>query len=297
MSTSSSPLLRPTWLTSDVWPWDIKTVVAPSGRVAVTDTGTGPTLLFVHVGMWSFVWRDLMRRLEGEFRCVTLDAPANGLSDVPSGAPTTLQTAATAIRAVVDTMRLDDVTLVVHDLGGPAGIAAMADTPERVAGIAAVNTFAWRPSGALFRGMLRLAASSPVRESSAATRWLHAATSTRFGAGKNWTRTTRRTFRAAFDAERRRSTHRYLGDALHADDLFALTETALTGVFADTPVMTIFGQRNDPLRLQRRWKDAFPHAVQHVVPHGNHFPMCDAPDSVAAWIRAWHTTRIRPGSS
>jgi haloalkane dehalogenase len=104
----------------------------------------------------------------------------------------------------------------------------------------------------------------------------------------------RHAFRAAFDAERRRSTHRYLGDALHADDVFTLTEKALTGALANTPVMTIFGQRNDPLRLQRRWKAIFPDAVQHVVPKGNHFPMCDAPDSVAGWIKSWHAVHVRP---
>lgn len=284
---------RPSWLSDDAWPWKITTVSTPVGRVAVTDAGSGPVLLLVHVGMWSFVWRDLIRLLEHEFRCVTVDAPGNGLSDHPGGSSITLQSAATAVRAVVDDLELRDLTLVAHDLGGPAGIAALADAPDLVRGIVAINTFAWRPTGPGFRGMLALVSSAPARESNAVTGWLHGATSTRYGAGRNWSRGDRRTFRAAFDAGRRRSTHRYLGDALHADGLFAVTEAALTRAFAKTPALTVFGQRNDPLRLQRRWKAMRPDSERHVVPDGNHFPMCDAPTKVAEWIRTWH--RAKPG--
>lgn len=292
MITPLPALTRPDWLTADLWPWEIRTVNSPTGRVAVTDAGAGPVLLFVHVGMWSFVWRDAIRRLEGSFRCVTLDAPGNGLSDHPESSPISLDGAASAVRAVVTDLDLENVTLVVHDLGGPAGIAGMADTPDRVAGIVAVNTFAWRPSGAVFRGMLRFISSAPVRESSALTGWLHVATSTRFGAGRHWGRAERRAFRAPFDARRRRATHRYLGSAL-TTDVYPSVESVLSGPIADLPVMTIFGERNDPLRLQPRWKQKFPEAVQRVVPKGNHFPMCDAPADFAAWIHDWYRTHVQ----
>lgn len=292
MITPLPALTRPDWLTADLWPWEIRTVNSPTGRVAVTDTGTGPVLLFVHVGMWNFVWRDVIRRLEPSFRCVALDAPGNGLSDHPKASPISLDGAASAVAAVVTRLDLEDVTLVVHDLGGPAGIAGVAETSERVAGIVAVNTFAWRPSGAMFRGMLRFISSAPVRELSALTGWLVAATSTRFGVGRHWGRAERAAFRAPFDAQRRRATHRYLGSALAADELFAQAEGALGGPLTDRPVMTIFGERNDPLRLAPRWKATFPHAVQQVVQQGNHFPMCDAPADVAAWISDWHAENL-----
>ena len=52
--------------------------------------------------------------------------------------------------------------------------------------------------------------------------------------------------------------------------------------------LTVFGERNDPLRFQPKWKALFPHARQVVIPGGNHFPMCDDPDVVADSIRSWH---------
>jgi len=63
-------------------------------------------------------------------------------------------------------------------------------------------------------------------------------------------------------------------------------ETALAAL-RDVPVLTIFGERNDPFRFQAEWRRRFPAAEQVVVPNGNHFPMCDHPGLVAASIRRW----------
>jgi hypothetical protein len=40
---------------------------------------------------------------------------------------------------------------------------------------------------------------------------------------------------------------------------------------------------------------AVPHAEQHIIAGGNHYPMGDDPHGVAEWIRHWHTTHVSPG--
>jgi pimeloyl-ACP methyl ester carboxylesterase len=77
---------------------------------------------------------------------------------------------------------------------------------------------------------------------------------------------------------------------LEADRL--ALQRALTGSSKDLPLITIFGERNDPLGFQPRWKELFPRAQQVLVPRGNHFPMCDAPDLVAETIRVWYRERV-----
>src|SRR5512146_334763 len=74
------PLGRPTWLPESAWPFQTVGLGLDDSVVAVTDVGRGPVLLFVHVGTWSFIWRDLVTRLSGQFRCVCLDAPGTGRS-------------------------------------------------------------------------------------------------------------------------------------------------------------------------------------------------------------------------
>jgi pimeloyl-ACP methyl ester carboxylesterase len=280
------PLIdRPRWLTSSAWPWPTYELDHDDRRLAVTDIGDGPTLLFVHVGSWSFVWRDVLMRLQHDFRCVTVDAPGCGLSDRTDTA-LTLAEAADAVAAVVDGLQLRDVTLVAHDLGGPAGFLAAARRADRIAALVAVNCFAWRPAGALFRGMLAAMGSAPAREFDAAVGWLPRLTATGFGVGRHLSRDDVAVFRAGIDRAARRAWHGYFRDARHADELYAELDDGLRGPLADRRLLTIFGQFNDPLRFQPRWKALFPTAHQVTVRRGNHFPMCDDPDLVASAVGA-----------
>jgi haloalkane dehalogenase len=276
---------RPSWLPSSAWPWQTYSVSHGQGRVAVTDTGQGPALIFVHVGSWSFVWRDVLRRLQNDFRCVAIDAPGCGLSDRVSNPPTLAQ-AGDAVTAVIDALELRDATLVAHDLGGPAGFLAASRRADRIAALAAVNCFAWKPTGLAFRGMLALMGSAPVREFDAAADVLSRVTSTSFGVGRHWNRTERTVFRAGIDASARRAWHAYFRDARGAEALYREVDAALRGPLADRPLLTIFGQFNDPLRFQPRWNALFPTAHQLKVRRGNHFPMCDDPDLVAEALKS-----------
>jgi len=276
---TTGALVRPDWLDSRAWPHTITTIDHGKHQLAVTDAGQGPTLLFVHVGMWSFVWRDVLAELTPRWRCITFDAPGNGLTTGP--ARVDLARASTAVDRVVRELDLSDLILVVHDLGGPVALDAATEWPERVRGIAAINTFAWRPHGAAFCSMLAMIGSTAVRELDVATGWLPRLTSTRFGVGRRWGRDLRRTFRRGMHAHGRRAFHHYLRSARHHD--YARVDHAVE-CLADAPVVSVFGERNDPLGFQPQWADRFADIVQRQVPSGNHFPMCDDPHLVAQSI-------------
>lgn len=63
--------LGATWLSAQQWPFPSGRLHAGSLDIAVTDVGSGPTLLLVHVGLWSFLWRDVITDLSRDFRVVT----------------------------------------------------------------------------------------------------------------------------------------------------------------------------------------------------------------------------------
>ena len=280
---------RPSWLTVDEWPFPLRGLEVGGRRIAYTDTGEGPALLLVHTGMWSFVWRDVIGRLADRFRVVTLDAPGTGLSD--GSAQVDFAVAADAVDALVRCLDLDDIVLVFHDLGGPVTLEAAARWPERVAGLVAVNAFGWQPSGVPFRAMLGIMGSAPMRELDAATGFLSAATSTRLGVGRHWDKATRKTFRRGMTPAGRRSLHRYMRAARRHD---YETITSVVDRFASMPLLTIFGERNDPLRFQAKWAERFPLITQVQVAKGNHFPMCDDPELIATTIIGWHDEVLRP---
>ena len=132
------PIQRPQWLQHERWPFATAALATPVGRIAITDIGSGPTLLFVHVGSWSFIWRDLLLELSPHYHCVTIDAPGSGLSAHP-GSPVSLRSAATAVGSVIEALDLRAVTMILHDVGGPVGLAAAAEHSERIAGLVALN--------------------------------------------------------------------------------------------------------------------------------------------------------------
>lgn len=254
-----------------------------------TDTGgSGRVILLVHAGLWSLLWGGLIGELVGRgYRCVTLDPPGSGLSDRVPNDEQHLSMVAAAVGAVIDDLDLYDITLVVHDLGGPAGLAAVVDRADRVRAVAAVATFAWRPRGLALRLALRLFGSVGMQEVDAATGWLPRASATRFGVGRHLDRTARRAWRAGLaDRPARRYPHRLFRDAAGNSDVHAAAERALVAL-ADRPLLTVFGRFGDYFGFQRQWRELRPDAAQRVVPRGFHFPMSDNPTFVADAIDGW----------
>ena len=286
------PLRRPQWLSESVWPFQTSTLEVDDCKIAVTDVGQGPVLLFVHTGFWSFIWRDVIQLLAPNFRCICFDAPGTGQSDrLPVGG-ISLERASRALTAIVQALDLRDITLVFHDLGGPSGVAGAARVADRIRGLCAVNAFAWKPSGGKFRGMLAVMGSAPMREFSVLTGILTRITSGNFGVGQHFDEPSRRAFLSGIGPQGLRAFHAYLHDTRTSDAIFSEINRALTGSFKNLPLMTIFGERNDPLGFQPHWRQLFPDARQIVVAKGNHFPMCDAPELVADSIREWHRQRV-----
>ena len=289
-----TPIARPDWLPFERWAFDTSVLSTPARRIAVTDVGSGPTLLFVHVGSWSFIWRDMLVDLSRQYRCVTLDAPGSGLSTQPDE-PVSLQGAGDAIRAVIDALDLHGITLIMHDVGGPTGLTAASERPERIAGLVALNALGWKPVGAALRAMITVMGSAPARTSGGVTGWSARLSASSFGAGRHWDSTDRAVFLAGLDRSARRNTHRYIKALRQENDLLCRVEAALHDEFAGLPLLTVFGSRNDPFGFGKRWKQLFPHAEQHIIAGGNHYPMGDDPHRVAEWIRHWHTTQVSPG--
>jgi pimeloyl-ACP methyl ester carboxylesterase len=281
----SRTLVRPDWLSEDAWPFETTTIAVGAQEIAVTETGQGPTLLF-YTGIGSFIWRDVLLRLSTQFHCVTLDPPGIGLSAPTTRSEATLKNSARAVGAVIRERNLNDLSLVAHDSGGPPAFAAVAQTADRVRGIVALNTFGWRPSNVAFRAMLAFMGSDLVRRIDLVTDFLARLTTTSFGVGRHLDDATRRAFRIGL-VQGEAAFHDYLRDARDSGVYDDVTE-AFAGPFRSLPLLTIFGERNDPFGFQPQWKRLVPETRQVVIPRGNHFPMCDDPDFVANAIRTWH---------
>jgi pimeloyl-ACP methyl ester carboxylesterase len=107
----------------------------PGGkRLAYHDVGNGPTVVFVHgLLVNANLWRKVVARLSGDFRCVTLDLPIGShLIPMPNGADNTPPAVAAMVADALEALELTDVTLVGNDSGGTLSQFVATTRPERV---------------------------------------------------------------------------------------------------------------------------------------------------------------------
>src|SRR6185503_2250079 len=134
----------PAWVDRVEYPFVPRRLAVDGMAMSYVDEGDGPTVLMVHgTPSWSFVYRHLVRGLRDAFRCVVPDLPGFGLSDKPPGDAYRPEDQARRLSAFIDALGLKDLALVVHDFGGPIGLAHAVDQPERVRNLVIFNTWMW----------------------------------------------------------------------------------------------------------------------------------------------------------
>ena len=130
--------------------WDV--VLTGEGLVPTAETTAAvpdlPVVLFVHGNPeCSYAYRNVVRALReralsGDLsppvRLVAVDHVGFGLSDRATHEAVPMDHAGN-LDAFVTALDLRDVTLVVHDWGGPIGVGALLESPDRVTGLVVCN--------------------------------------------------------------------------------------------------------------------------------------------------------------
>jgi pimeloyl-ACP methyl ester carboxylesterase len=284
---------RPRWLPWAVFPFQSRFADIEGKRIHYIDEGSGPALLLVSAGQWSFMFRDVIMRLRGQFRCLTLDFPGCGLSPDAPGHDHSIRANAGVLEGFIDAVDLQDITMIVHDVGGPLGFMAAASRPERFRALVISNTFGWPLAGyPAVRRTLQVVASPAFGAVNSLTNALALITASRYGVGRHMSRADRQAFlRPWRKRSNRRATQQILAGVLRIDPKLIEVERSLQTAMAGLPVLTLFGRKNDPYGWQDRFQQVFPHASAAGIPDGHHFPFSDDADSYAAAVSSWWAQR------
>ncbi|MFE7528280.1 alpha/beta fold hydrolase [Kitasatospora sp. NPDC057542] len=113
---------------------------APGFPMHYVDEGAGPVVLCLHgEPTWGYLFRDLIRRLAPTHRVVVPDHMGFGKSATPADRSYWLQDHVDNLEALVLDLGLREVTLVMHDFGGPVGMGLAARHPGLIARVVSVN--------------------------------------------------------------------------------------------------------------------------------------------------------------
>jgi pimeloyl-ACP methyl ester carboxylesterase len=105
-----------------------------AGTIRYRDEGTGPTLFFVHGALVDGrLWEPVVQRLRDRFRCVVPDLPL-GSHELPMKPDADLSPhgLAALLAQIIETLDLDDVTLIGNDTGGALCQLLVVAAPERI---------------------------------------------------------------------------------------------------------------------------------------------------------------------
>jgi pimeloyl-ACP methyl ester carboxylesterase len=148
------------WLDRRAYPYASRYRDTGAGRMHYIDEGEGEAVVFVHgVPTWSFNYRHLIRSLLPQYRCIAMDHLGFGLSDKPSGWSYAPEALAAHLEELIGGLGLKDITLVVHDWGGPLGLSYALQYPENVRRLVLFNSWMWPNEGLRARLTARLLAS------------------------------------------------------------------------------------------------------------------------------------------
>ena len=132
------------WIQPALYPFKHRYIQLNQGTMHYIDEGQGETIVFVHgTPTWSFLYRDFIKALSGQYRCIAVDHLGFGLSDKPKGFAGTPQAHSQNLEEFIDRLGLESVTLVVHDFGGPIGLSWAITHPEKVKRLVLFNTWLW----------------------------------------------------------------------------------------------------------------------------------------------------------
>lgn len=133
----------PQWL-QQLYPFAPHYYQTGSGRLHYVDEGQGRPVVFLHGNpSWSFLWRDLIRDLAPQRRCLALDHLGCGLSAKPDAPEYTLQRHIERTTDWIRSLNLGEFDLVVHDWGGAIGMGAALNLREQVGRLVITNTAAF----------------------------------------------------------------------------------------------------------------------------------------------------------
>lgn len=272
-------------------PFARREVRVEGATLSVVDDGPAdaPTLLFVHGNpTWSYLWRNLMGpALAQGFRVVAPDHAGFGLSEKPRDpAYYTLKRHVDNLVAVARALDLRDVTLVLHDWGGPIGMGLAVREPQRIARIAVCNTVAFAPKEKrpLTKWHAQLASPWGYRVAV----WLNAVerSAMTLGVAKPLPRAARKAYDWPMrDKGARIAAARFVQMVPDGPDHpEAQTLRSIQADYpklAEKPMLVLWADKDRAMRARfaERWLDDFPHAiVKHVAPDAGHFWQEDAPE-------------------
>lgn len=259
------------------------------------DEGRGEPIVLVHGDpTWGYLYRTFTPILSQRRRCIVPDHMGMGKSGTPRDPyPYRLRHHVANLEALLLHLELHEMTLVLHDWGGPVGLGFATRHPDRIKRLVLMNTWAcapW-PGGPLPRLLDLIRSERGEKFVLEKNGYLEPALVGTTHRPENLTKTVLDAYRAPFPTpESRLALLCWSRDIpVHETDPsyseMKRIEEALVR-FIGTPTLLVWGMRDPvlPESVLRMWQRIYPQATTAEIEDASHFLQEDAPEPIVLCI-------------
>ena len=260
------------------------------------DEGNGEPIVMLHGDpTWGYLYRAFIEPLSQNHRCIVPDHIGMGKSEVPQDRSLyILHQHIENLEALLLQLDLHNITLVLHDWGGPVGLGFATRHPERIKRLVLLNTWAFAPWPTAPLPRLTEIICSPRGENFVLKRngYLEPALVGATHYPEKLTQAVMDAYRTPFSTpESRLAMLCWSRDipVQETDASYAEMKRIEQGLsqFTQTPVLLIWGMQDPVLTppVLGLWKHIYPHAITHEIEDASHFLQEDAPERIVSYIQ------------
>lgn len=277
---------------SIVYPFQSKWLNIDGNNIHYIDEGQGEIIIFFHPPTTSsFMYRNMIKLLSPNHRCIALDFPGFGLSAAVDGFQYTIQLLADVAEKFIDKLHLTNFYFVMQEVGGHAAISAIMKHPENLKGIILADTIIFPvtqyPKLLKMLNIINGRVFNFFNSHFNLLSWI--STMPGFNLRK-LTRVERNTYFEMFDTrEKRRRATILLYELAAQEELMDKVQSAFETTFNNTPTLLVYGDKDSLTKLgvPHRIKEMLRYAELHIIKGVEHFPHEGTPDVISSIISNW----------
>src|SRR5690606_11126520 len=132
------------WLDKSEYPFQPNFWEINGQQLHYIDEGKGEPILFVHgTPSWSFDYRNAIKKLRPDFRCIAIDHIGFGPSDKPENYDYSTPNHSKTLEVFVLEKKLRNISLVVHDFGTLIGMDFAIRNSQVIKNLIILNSWLW----------------------------------------------------------------------------------------------------------------------------------------------------------
>jgi pimeloyl-ACP methyl ester carboxylesterase len=252
------------------------------------DEGTGPVIIMLHGNpTWSYFYRNLIKHFSKNYRVIVPDHLGMGLSSKNPNSKYTLKNRIEQIEILIDHLKIDKFSLVLHDWGGAIGMGVATKRPDSIIKIMAMNTAAFTSKEIPFRiAILKNKFGGHLIQKAN----LFALPATFMAVSKKLKNNIRAGYLYPYDSyNNRRATSTFVQDIPLNENhpsYQTLIEIEQNLKLIKSPILLLWGEKDFcfTTHFLNRWLEFFPKAKYKIYPNANHYLVEDEASDVTLEI-------------